>query len=246
MPKHVPSHAKHCPRCRLPADERSAPDYCAAHHAEWQQQRRGAVAWARWAVATRNVAVLDTETTGLDDQAEVLEIALLSTQGEMLFDSLIRPQIQFPQRLPRSITWMRQWSRTRPRSVHCTHASLRSCESALWWSITPPLTAGSSTRPPLGTACLPSVRPPGTARCSSMRSLPASGMQRSRITRGTRSRAATTRRSGTAGQRLQRSRGWPRRSTESANIAHLGWQVVQPTAEYAQRADMVDIQKGIL
>lgn len=32
-------------------------------------------------MATRNVIVLNTETTGLDDQAEVLQIALLSTQG---------------------------------------------------------------------------------------------------------------------------------------------------------------------
>ncbi|MDP9314349.1 MAG: 3'-5' exonuclease [Chloroflexota bacterium] len=96
MAKHIPPHAQRCPRCRQPTDARSAPGYCAAHHAAWQQQRCGAVAWARWAVATRNVVVLDTETTGLDDQAEVLEIALLSTHGAVLCDSLIRPQGPIP------------------------------------------------------------------------------------------------------------------------------------------------------
>lgn len=96
VPKPVPTHAKHCPRCGHPVDEQSAPGYCGAHHAGWQQHRRGAVAWARWALVTRNVVVLDTETTGLDAQAEVLEIALLSTHGEVLFDSLIRPQGPIP------------------------------------------------------------------------------------------------------------------------------------------------------
>ncbi len=96
MPKHVSLHTKRCPRCRHPADERSAPGYCAAHHAEWRQHRRGAVSWAHWTLAARNVVILDTETTGLDDQAEVLEIALLSTHGEVLFDSLIRPLGSIP------------------------------------------------------------------------------------------------------------------------------------------------------
>ena len=91
MPKHVTPQTKYCPRCHHLADQHSAPGYCAAHHVEWQLHRRGAVTWARWALATRNVVLLDTETTGLDSQAEVLEIALLSTQGEVLFDSLVRP-----------------------------------------------------------------------------------------------------------------------------------------------------------
>ena len=35
--------------------------------------------------------VLDTETTGLDGAAEILELAILGVDGEMLFDELIRP-----------------------------------------------------------------------------------------------------------------------------------------------------------
>ncbi len=39
----------------------------------------------------RNGVLLDTETTGLDGTAEVVEIAVLSPRGEVHFDSLIRP-----------------------------------------------------------------------------------------------------------------------------------------------------------
>ncbi|RPJ07014.1 MAG: 3'-5' exonuclease, partial [Deltaproteobacteria bacterium] len=43
----------------------------------------------------------DTETTGLDDQAEIVEIAVLNSAGEPVFESLIRPQQPIP---PRVIT----------------------------------------------------------------------------------------------------------------------------------------------
>lgn len=96
MPKQSMLQTKRCPRCRLLADQGSAPGYCTAHHTLWQHERRAVVAWAHWALATRNVVLLDTETTGLDNEAEVLELALLSTQGEVLFDTLIRPQGPIP------------------------------------------------------------------------------------------------------------------------------------------------------
>jgi DNA polymerase-3 subunit epsilon len=35
--------------------------------------------------------ILDTETTGLDDQAEILEIAIINAQGETVFYSRIKP-----------------------------------------------------------------------------------------------------------------------------------------------------------
>ncbi|AZZ94702.1 3'-5' exonuclease [Hahella sp. KA22] len=37
------------------------------------------------------VVVLDTETTGLDDQAEVIEISVMDMRGKVLFDQLVRP-----------------------------------------------------------------------------------------------------------------------------------------------------------
>lgn len=85
-----------CPRCGQPSDQRSAPGYCALHDAVWRQDRQAAVAWAHWALTARNVVILDTETTGLDETAEVLEIALLSTRGEVLLDTRVKPASPIP------------------------------------------------------------------------------------------------------------------------------------------------------
>ena len=40
--------------------------------------------------------ILDTETTGLDDQAEIVEISIIDKQRNILFDSLIKPKNQIP------------------------------------------------------------------------------------------------------------------------------------------------------
>lgn len=90
------TYKQRCPRCGQIAYGASAPGYCADHHIEWQQQRRSAIAWARWALATRNACILDTETTGLGDDAEVVEVAVQSTRGEILFESLVRPRKPIP------------------------------------------------------------------------------------------------------------------------------------------------------
>lgn len=39
---------------------------------------------------------LDTETTGLDEQAEIVEIAVVDTDGTPLLDQLVRPQGEVP------------------------------------------------------------------------------------------------------------------------------------------------------
>ncbi len=80
-----------CPRCGERADPQSPQGYCATHHALSQRDRRATVAWARWVLRASNVVLLDTETTGLDQTAEVVEIALLTSRGEVVCDSLIRP-----------------------------------------------------------------------------------------------------------------------------------------------------------
>ncbi len=85
-----------CPRYPHRRAPESAPGCCAVHHAIWQAHRGGAVSWARWALATRNVCIVDTETTGLGNDAEVVEITVLSTRGEVLFDSLVRPRCPVP------------------------------------------------------------------------------------------------------------------------------------------------------
>lgn len=40
-----------------------------------------------------NVLIIDTETTGLDDNAEACEIAVLNANGEVLFDRVVRPTV---------------------------------------------------------------------------------------------------------------------------------------------------------
>ncbi len=91
MDREQPIQGRSCTRCREPVDEASLQGYCATHHAVWQRDRWAAVAWARWVLRASNVVLLDTETTGLDQTAEVVEIALLTPRGEVLVDSLIRP-----------------------------------------------------------------------------------------------------------------------------------------------------------
>ncbi len=63
----------------------------------WQQlrhRRRQArvCAWARAYLQAGDFVVLDSETTGLGDEDEVLELALVHASGAILFSSLIQPQ----------------------------------------------------------------------------------------------------------------------------------------------------------
>jgi DNA polymerase-3 subunit epsilon len=64
---------------------------CQAAEKEAQRQEDEAAArrWARRMLRDPRALVLDTETTDLD--GEVIEIALLTMQGEVLFESLVRP-----------------------------------------------------------------------------------------------------------------------------------------------------------
>lgn len=52
-----------------------------------------AIRWARSALDTPGVVILDTETTGLYDEAQVIQLAILSITGQALFDSYLRPSV---------------------------------------------------------------------------------------------------------------------------------------------------------
>lgn len=80
-----------CPRCTQPADRDSAPGYCLEHHTVWQTERTRVVLWARWVLRARNVVLLATETTFRGFTADVHDITLLSPQGRVRFDALVRP-----------------------------------------------------------------------------------------------------------------------------------------------------------
>ena len=49
----------------------------------------------RWLAA--DPLFLDTETTGLDERAEVVELAVINAQGEVLVDTLVKPVNHIPQ-----------------------------------------------------------------------------------------------------------------------------------------------------
>jgi DNA polymerase-3 subunit epsilon len=66
-----------------------------------QHARAKAVAWAAAMISNPNVVFLDTETTGLDGGAEIVEIAVVDGQGRPLLDTLVRPDGHIPQEVVR-------------------------------------------------------------------------------------------------------------------------------------------------
>jgi DNA polymerase-3 subunit epsilon len=55
-----------------------------------------AIAWAREVVRDPGTVFLDTETTGLDGRAEIIDIAIVDLAGLTLLDTLVRPQARIP------------------------------------------------------------------------------------------------------------------------------------------------------
>lgn len=58
--------------------------------------RRSALLWARETVVDPNVVFLDTETTGVRPTDDVVDIAVISTSGEVLFQELVKPSRPIP------------------------------------------------------------------------------------------------------------------------------------------------------
>ena len=58
--------------------------------------RAESIAWAAAVARHRNTVYLDTETTGLDGSAEIVEIAVLDGLGRVLMDTLVRPRSRIP------------------------------------------------------------------------------------------------------------------------------------------------------
>lgn len=55
------------------------------------RMRTEAIAKAK-EIVSLNPLFLDTETTGLDDQAEIVEISVLDINGNVIFDTLVKPK----------------------------------------------------------------------------------------------------------------------------------------------------------
>lgn len=58
--------------------------------------RISAVRWARAIAADSNAVYLDTETTGLGPDAEIVDIGIVAGDGRVLMDSLVRPLRPIP------------------------------------------------------------------------------------------------------------------------------------------------------
>jgi DNA polymerase-3 subunit epsilon len=74
---------------RLSEEERLEAEQREADH-------QAAVAWARALAARSDWVALDLETTGLDGDIEIVEIAILSPTGKVLLESLVRPVRSIP------------------------------------------------------------------------------------------------------------------------------------------------------
>ena len=58
----------------------------------YEKDRLDAILMARtWLANPDDFLILDTETTGLGDDDEIIEIAIINMRGEMLLDTLVRP-----------------------------------------------------------------------------------------------------------------------------------------------------------
>lgn len=64
--------------------------------ADKARARADAARWAASILANPDVVYLDTETTGLDERAEIVEIAVIDSAGRTLLDTLIRPDGYIP------------------------------------------------------------------------------------------------------------------------------------------------------
>lgn len=61
------------------------------HATDWAEVHRKETAWARARCRRRDFNVLDTETTGVNIIAEMVECAIIGPHGDEVYDGLLRP-----------------------------------------------------------------------------------------------------------------------------------------------------------
>ncbi len=63
----------------------------------WERDRDAAILWARRLIDRDDWLILDTETTGLDERAEIIQIGVVSGYGNPLIDNiLVKPTRPIP------------------------------------------------------------------------------------------------------------------------------------------------------
>lgn len=93
---------RRCPPCGTAREEevleearQAEEDARLAQEARHREVER-LVAWAQEALADDSVVVLDTETTGLGDDARIVDIAVTDRHGAVLLDTLVDPRAPIP------------------------------------------------------------------------------------------------------------------------------------------------------
>ncbi|WP_432040992.1 exonuclease domain-containing protein [Streptomyces chartreusis] len=102
----APHWPERCPSCAEAKRLRDAEEHAKrqAEYEEREKKRREAEQreaeererWAAAALVDSDVLVLDTETTGLDEDARIVELAVLTSRGEILLDTLLNPGVPVP------------------------------------------------------------------------------------------------------------------------------------------------------
>lgn len=62
-----------------------------------KDDRDRAIDEARKLLAEPELVILDTETTGLDSEAQICELAIIDRDGKVLVDTLLRPSVSIPE-----------------------------------------------------------------------------------------------------------------------------------------------------
>jgi DNA polymerase-3 subunit epsilon len=62
----------------------------------WDEARARAIAWAVGVTQDPRIVYLDTETTGFGPRAEIVDIAVVSADGQVLLESLVKPTRRIP------------------------------------------------------------------------------------------------------------------------------------------------------
>ena len=60
------------------------------------EYRHQAILWAQEVLTDTSAVILDTETTGLNSTAEIIEISIINVQGDTLLDTLVKPKGKIP------------------------------------------------------------------------------------------------------------------------------------------------------
>lgn len=97
-----------------------------------EEARARAIAWAREVAADPNAVFLDTETTGLGDDAEICDIGIVGIDGRVILDCLVKPSRAIPAGATAvhgisnaMVATAREWGRTYVPFINALQAASR-------------------------------------------------------------------------------------------------------------------------